>query len=701
MCLSQFSLGQTFYAVLVADTRDPELGPSCERDLEEMSATLFNISRKIEYQYQELICHQDQFGKAGIEASISKINCKPDDIIFFYYSGHGSHSGTAQTTFPSLSLNDESLDLETLHALLKAKKPRFCLTLGDCCNNLIARARNVRPVPPVQRGITVTEDTKTLRELFVDASGDLLVSSARQGERATAHPDDGSFYSRTWMQALAHAGSSNARASWDGLLADAENRLQESLKTLPDSQKHHSQWSGSLATGRKRAMGLKIDDARYLRLPRKSSNVVFKGAMPAAFSLRDLLPPIGDQGDEGTCVGWSAAYYMRTAMEAAKQRLGSQPARISSIAFSPGWLYGQIKTGAENGCAEGVFLEDALEVMKNKGTAFLACAPASCDAGTEECDEKAVNFKIGDYATLFNPNDAGFTAAQRINAIKTALIEGKNAILIGMLIPPSFIDEIKPHWRAAPGENMDNTIGAHALAVVGYDDNLNGGSFLLVNSWGKEWGASGYIWANYTDLIQFVKNAYQIYPEPLTKPQPQTVTLKGTVDFFHGTHAMAVQAAGQAGMLTYNLTRPYPSGTRFKMNINNSALSYVYILASDQQNRVSGLFPYQPGNVATSAVVPANSTVLMPSADASFTLDEVKGEDYFVIFISQHELQLQGIADKVRNAPGSITEKAYAALGESFIPVKSISHTPGKISYEVKGDAKGTIVPIVVKINHQ
>ncbi len=468
------------------------------------------------------------------------------------------------------------------------------------------------------------------------------------------------------------------------------------------------------AQAQRRGMGLKMDDSKYLRLPRKSPDVLLKSVLPESFNIRALLPEIGDQGMDGTCVGWSAAYYMRTAMEVGKLGLGNQPGKIAATAFSPGWLYGQIKPGQDNGCAEGVFLEDALEVMKTKGTAFLSCAPGNCDSRYEECDEKAANYKIADYATLFSPKQADGTPAQRINAIKSALVEGNNAVLIGMLVPPSFIDEASGYWQAAPGETIENTVGGHSMVVIGYDDHIHEGSFLIANSWGKAWGSNGYTWARYTDLVRFAKNAYQIYSEARAKPLPLATTLKGNVDFMLGGEAMAVRSAlsrgarvapnlpgSKAEMITYTMSRPYPSGTRFKMVINHTRQSYVYILGSDQQNRVSAIFPYNSGDVITSAVVPANSTVIMPSTGSSFTLDDVTGEDYFVVFVSQNELNLEALAEKVKNAPGTIVQKAYAALGEEFIPSGEIAYEPGKVAYEVKGERKGSVVPILVKIVHR
>ena len=43
--------------------------------------------------------------------------------------------------------------------------------------------------------------------------------------------------------------------------------------------------------------------------------------------------------------------------------------------------------------------------------------------------------------------------------------------------------------------------GGHAMVIVGYDDNLaytgGTGAFKVLNSWGTDWGNSGYFWLTY------------------------------------------------------------------------------------------------------------------------------------------------------------------------------------------------------------
>lgn len=448
-------------------------------------------------------------------------------------------------------------------------------------------------------------------------------------------------------------------------------------------------------------MGLKIDDQKYEAIPRKSVQVRFKGALPSSYSIREYLPEIGDQGLDGTCVGWAAAYYMRTAVEAARRGIRNNPTAISKFAFSPWWLYAKMKTKPDSNCADGGFLEDALLVMKNKGAALMGCAPLSCGDRYEQCDPSATAFRIADYATLFPPKAAEGDGPQRIHAIKSALVEGTHAVLAGIMVPPSFIEEATDQWRAAPGETLENTLGAHAMAIVGYDDHINGGSFLIANSWGKSWGENGYTWANYQDMIRFIRHAYQVFPESQATPGPGAVTLKGTVDFDLNGAPMPVHTAltrglrvtadqPGAGMVTYRMKQPYTSGTRFKMTIHNNKRSYVYILASDMQNRVARLFPSDEPGVFESAVVPANNVVTMPSANSSFTLDEVTGEDYFVILISEKELDTEKLSGTIRGTQGSIEQKLFAALGNEFIAAKDITYGNAAIGYEVKGKPAGS-----------
>ena len=53
----------------------------------------------------------------------------------------------------------------------------------------------------------------------------------------------------------------------------------------------------------------------------------------------------------------------------------------------------------------------------------------------------------------------------------------------------------------------------HAMVIIGYDDNMYGGAFEILNSWGEEWGDNGYIWIRESDLIKYSLAYWAIHCE--------------------------------------------------------------------------------------------------------------------------------------------------------------------------------------------
>jgi len=76
-------------------------------------------------------------------------------------------------------------------------------------------------------------------------------------------------------------------------------------------------------------------------------------------------------------------------------------------------------------------------------------------------------------------------------------------------------------------------IGGHAMCVLGYNDNVAGGAFLVRNSWGSDFGDEGDVWVKYRDFRQVVKEAWVIRPETWNEntwsPDDYSLSLKSTM----------------------------------------------------------------------------------------------------------------------------------------------------------------------------
>ena len=465
--------------------------------------------------------------------------------------------------------------------------------------------------------------------------------------------------------------------------------------------------------------GLILDDAAYLRVPKKGKDmVVYKGILPGSFSLRPYAPEIGDQGDFGTCVAWSTGYYMRTMAEARVKDLRGQQAAINKMVLSPTFIYERAKRGDVN-CQKGLTFPNALEVLKREGVALLSSCPYQCGNPCTGLESEASQFKILDYQTLFDVEQRA--DIDRITAIKQALVDGGNPVLIGTILPPSFF-KAGETWQKAPNETPQQAKAGHAMAVIGYDNKINGGSFLIANSWGKSWGKDGYTWAKADDLMEFTPYAFQVFvdvtpgPGPGPSPTPNAVTLKGSLDLMlKSGGAMPVKSDvklvvekglevtpdnARVRIMTYSTTQTYHSGTSFKASANNNKPAYMYILGSDDENRPSELFPYEIENGTISPMVAGNATVMLPDKESSFTMDNVAGNDYFLVLYSEKELNLSDIRKKVKAATGSFEQRVFTVLGDQFMAMENIKYSRDKIDFEVQGNPTGSIVPLMVKIGH-
>src|SRR6202008_2669113 len=105
-------------------------------------------------------------------------------------------------------------------------------------------------------------------------------------------------------------------------------------------------------------------------------------------------------------------------------------------------------------------------------------------------------------------------------AMKQNIAQGA-PVVIGMAVGGTF-EEMNGNKSWIPTEedyNNKDQFGGHALCVIGYDDNLDGGSFQIMNSWGEDFGVNGLFWMPYEHFEKFTNEAYGLYPLESKKPE--------------------------------------------------------------------------------------------------------------------------------------------------------------------------------------
>jgi C1A family cysteine protease len=204
--------------------------------------------------------------------------------------------------------------------------------------------------------------------------------------------------------------------------------------------------------------------------------------------LRQYASAIEDQGNLGSCTGNAIAGAIEL-----MDRKNNKQLEISRlfIYYQERLLEGTVYYDA------GAYIRDGIKACYTYGAPLESLWPYNqskwATRPTTAAYNDALNRRVTGYAKCFN-----------YSAVKNALAAG-TPVIIGFTVYSSFEgawSNIK-HGQAGsgmmpyPNVGSESILGGHAVCLVGYDDNLNGGRFIARNSWGTGWGDNGYFYMPY------------------------------------------------------------------------------------------------------------------------------------------------------------------------------------------------------------
>ncbi len=213
---------------------------------------------------------------------------------------------------------------------------------------------------------------------------------------------------------------------------------------------------------------------------------------PASVDLSTNFPEPGDQGTQGSCVGWATAYALKSYQEVLE--VGWSLNTLDHI-FSPSYIYNQINI---DGCQSGSYIHEALQLIVDQGVSTLSSMPYDQNSCMTQPDSFAIQ------------EAAGFKALRKARVSSTlgikAALANRLPVVIGMHVYNQFQSLSGPDsvYNTIEGSSL----GGHAVTIVGYDDSRYGGAFRVINSWGKYWGDDGYFWLPYSAASSIIYEAW-------------------------------------------------------------------------------------------------------------------------------------------------------------------------------------------------
>ncbi len=396
-----------------------------------------------------------------------------------------------------------------------------------------------------------------------------------------------------------------------------------------------------------------------------------RNPLPESVSLLKYAPVPGDQGQQGSCVAWSTAYGARTILEAASS--GADP---NDIRFSPSFLYNQI---GMNGC-DGSYIQRAMEFMNQKGAIPLkefSYSDQDCSRLPNSSQmQEAQQYRIHGFTRLTESEDVN---GINVRAVKEHL--AKNApVCIGMMVGGSFMNDMMGQevWHPEGMDRSQMGFGGHAMCVIGYDDNKEGGSFQILNSWGANWGHNGVAWVHYNDFRQYVREAYGMDPLPKRGPMAN-VPLECNIGLIINNNKQYIPFRISNGN-EFETSSPIRKGTSFKIELKNTSECYIYLFGMDSDGSSYTLFPYlRPGETVSrfSPYCGITGYRWIPNERRqSLTADSIGNRDYMAVVVSRDSLDYNQLNQAVTQS----SQTGYAAkINEALqqILIRSVRYSNG------------------------
>jgi len=222
--------------------------------------------------------------------------------------------------------------------------------------------------------------------------------------------------------------------------------------------------------------------------------------------LSEYMPPVGNQGPQGSCVAWSTAYATKSYQEYLERKGKVSSWKLSTddkapnynAIFSPAFIYNQINGGRDDGSS----ISDAMSLVVDKGVPIWNAMPYNSKDFKSQPSSNALKI-----ASQYKAKEFMRVRYNEPDEIKAQLSKGR-PVVVGILIYENFYNlKGKEVYNKAGGAPL----GGHAITIVGYNDSDK--TFKFINSWSEQWGDKGYGYIDYKWFSRVCQAAYVMIDE--------------------------------------------------------------------------------------------------------------------------------------------------------------------------------------------
>ncbi len=223
------------FLLLVANTRDASIGKTCIVDKEAITDTYKAVAEFLEIPFVPKEISDTAFSKKNVETALNELKPGSNDIVVFYYTGHGFCDTTDNRLFPYLDLRDKkfqrpgpdfSLNMEDIYKIIRAKGAHLNLVFSDCCNSPIGTAPVHADKVPSTRVSSLGWVKNNAQTIFLESGQfSLLMTAASKKEESSGNDNEGGIFTFNLRETMEKfLGPQHTNISWDQILGTAQSQ---------------------------------------------------------------------------------------------------------------------------------------------------------------------------------------------------------------------------------------------------------------------------------------------------------------------------------------------------------------------------------------------------------------------------------------------------------------------------------------------
>jgi len=227
----------TLHLIIVANTEDDKIGNTCMLDKNRTMKMYKDLASFMGIAFKPKEIYGDTYSKANVEKAVLDLYPASQDIVVFYYSGHGFSDPRAARLFPNMALSGKSFEdaranswnIEDVYNIIKNKGARFNLVISDCCNNNLDDNPNLTCDIPKTRSSELGWSLENCKTLFMNPKPtSIIITAAQKGQMSSGNGIVGGYFTNefrsnliTFFKPLHHY------PTWDGVLKEVKTSTIE------------------------------------------------------------------------------------------------------------------------------------------------------------------------------------------------------------------------------------------------------------------------------------------------------------------------------------------------------------------------------------------------------------------------------------------------------------------------------------------